>query len=180
MQQLDPEFVQLVFQLLRDLRVRIPVASVVMTLAFLDVLKVRKAHLSENWPTTTAQVVPENTTYYKLRGVVPEKLSSFAQHFTEAGPQPVLYNLEAEYEYVVDGKKYLGQRISFVADTQEIERSEVDRIFERYLSKREVMVHYNPDKPEESVLAPETSWRTKATIILLVVLAIGLLSFGGW
>ena len=39
MQQLDPDFVQLVFQLLRDLRVRIPVASVAMILAFLDVLK---------------------------------------------------------------------------------------------------------------------------------------------
>ncbi len=128
----------------------------------------------------TGQVVPENTIYYKLRGVVPEKLSSFAQHLSEEGPQPVLYNLEAEYEYEVDGKKYLGQRIFFADNTQEIERSEVDRIFERYLSKGEVTVHYNPNKPEESVLAPGTSWRTKATIILLVVVAIGLLSFGGW
>ncbi len=92
------------------------------------------------------------------------------------------------YEYEVGGKVYKGDRLSNVLEYQDLDVYPTPTVrLTRYLSLypvgSSVLVNYNPDRPEISLLEFDSTTKTKylflLTIAILVVPAVSLLIFLG-
>jgi hypothetical protein len=66
------------------------------------------------------------------------------------------YRLDVTYEYSVDGQQYVSDNFDFWA-SQFTRRSQAQDMVEKYLSGTSVIVHYDPDNPENAVLIPGCS-----------------------
>ncbi|GAB4284063.1 MAG: hypothetical protein Kow0029_30470 [Candidatus Rifleibacteriota bacterium] len=81
-----------------------------------------------------------------------------------------------EYTYQVNGKQYTSSQISTFDPTCEDESQVLD--LKRLISRnRTVVVYYNPDRPEISVINPFPSL-VSAWILLIVSVVSGLIGFG--
>ena len=63
------------------------------------------------------------------------------------------YQAEILYEYTVNGKEHVGNRVSF-GDYGSSDRLRAERIHRRYRVEDAVTVYYNPDDPDDAVLEP--------------------------
>ncbi len=107
------------------------------------------AYACQNWPTTTGQITSscveaahketiENTTFIE-------------------GP----YTPDISYTYVVDGKKYISNRVDFKADSGR-PQIDADVLVQDYPLGEKVDVYYQPGDPANSVLRPGVvSWLWK-------------------
>jgi hypothetical protein len=72
------------------------------------------------------------------------------------------------YRYAVDGKAYVGDRVSFRADYA---RADVESAVRRYPAGSAVSVSYSPGDPRRSVLEPGT-WHDGRLMTVLVPLTV--------
>jgi hypothetical protein len=113
---------------------------------------------AENWPATIGTVLRSEIKEYITRGT----------GITNTSYEPVVH-----YQYNLMGKTYAGKRLGF--GPTRMKNYEAQQVTDKYLSGSQVSVHYNPNKPEESVL--EVSSRSSKTFIVLggIFVAIGLI-----
>ena len=61
--------------------------------------------------------------------------------------------IDIEYEYEVNGEKYISKRATF-SDMVNKPMSSLDELLNEYLTTSHIIVYYNPSKPSDSVLFP--------------------------
>ena len=80
------------------------------------------------------------------------------------------YQADIEYRYSVDGRSYVGNRVSYRWNDKPSSRTSdkgyYERVLEKYPVGKNVTVHYNPNDPDEAVLETNPSW--VACLILFV------------
>ncbi len=108
-----------------------------------------------SWPTTPGYVV-----------------SRYLENVSPAGkPFRERYRPHLEYEYMVDGKRYKGDRIQ-PADVVTT-KAEAQRMLDRFSD--DVTVHYNPENPAEAFLEPLSAvWAWLMLAAGVILLFIGL------
>lgn len=102
---------------------------------------VKKASLSEEWPTTT--------------GVITS--SEIRESKNDEGTN--MYAADVTYEYQVDEAQYTGNRISLnSANSTTSSINSVLKDIKKYPEGERVTVYYDPEYPGESVLQPGADW----------------------
>jgi hypothetical protein len=66
-----------------------------------------------------------------------------------------------EYEYIMEGRKYSGNRLRY-GQTGSSFRRQAERVIGPYPAGASVEVFVNPARPSEAVLVPGTSWGNAA------------------
>jgi hypothetical protein len=120
----------------------------------------RKAEASKTWPTTSGRIVRAEVRRVQYTDYDDGDSSTYWRYY------PLV-----EYEYRVGDQTYIGHRTAF---TEKAFTSEAgaQRQIARFPVGSEVMVYYNPEKPEEAVLersAYGTSWFVAIGAVLLAV-----------
>ena len=98
-----------------------------------------KSQASQSWPTAQGVVVSSEVTARRSR-------SGKGRHRTT-------YGADVRYEYTVNGVQYSSGKISF-GEYRTHSRGPAQAAVDQYPRQAEVVVYYNPDKPEEAVLEP--------------------------
>jgi Protein of unknown function (DUF3592) len=98
-------------------------------------------------------VVRELRQVYVYRSVEGRVLASelAARQVQSAKLRPASYTPEVSYEYLVDGKRYEGNRIHLYKENSTSEKA-MARMRDRYPAGARVMVHYDPQDPSIAVL----------------------------
>lgn len=111
--------------------------------ALLLLVKIRKASASKRWPHVYGEL--ESTDLKKVIyeggeiGGGTDSASALVVNF--------------RYHYTVDGTRYSGSRVTF-SDGINKPVSALKKLQQKYRGKIQILVYYNPDKPDESVLIP--------------------------
>ena len=95
---------------------------------------------------------------------------------TSSSGDGTTYAVEVQYEYCVNGVRYIGERIGFTPQTY-IRFRRARQELDRYPVNSSVPVYYDPEKPADAVLqrqAPNTLLAVAAGIIFLAI------AVGGW
>ena len=118
----------------------------------------RKVKSAESWPVVPGTIVRSGVKEYTSR----------SNGVTTHSYEPVVF-----YQYSLMGKPYEGKRLGFGATR--VKYAEAQAITDKYLAGTPVNIHYNPNKPEESVLEV-VSRSSKAFLILgLIFWGLGLI-----
>jgi hypothetical protein len=89
--------------------------------------------------------------------------------------------LTFSYQYTVNGRMYSGKRPFFASSYKKLGREKTDELISKYAEGREIDVHYNPSKPEMSVLEPGRKDGLLTGIILLAIFFLaGIITFSNW
>ncbi|HPS42707.1 MAG TPA: DUF3592 domain-containing protein [Anaerolineaceae bacterium] len=115
----------------------------------------RKAKAAESWPIAPGTIVRSGVKEYTTR----------SNGITTHSYEPVVF-----YQYNLMGKLYEGKQLA-IGSTR-VKESEAQAITDKYLAGTPVNVHYNPNKPEESVL--EVVSRSSKAFLILGLIFIGL------
>ncbi|MCR9294298.1 MAG: DUF3592 domain-containing protein [bacterium] len=102
-----------------------------------------QARKTLEWPTTSGRVLQA--------GVRSEQIKSRDDQRRER--RSTYYYADVEYEYEVEGKRYVGTRITF-SEGQSGSAADAQATVGRYPTGTQVKVAYDPDAPEQSVLEP--------------------------
>ncbi len=122
----------------------------ILILSFLRYL-IYRLRISEktllNWPTAQGRILSISIQPL-LRPAVSGKASSSTHRY---------WMVAVSYEFHIGNKQYLGERLSNSPPMENIEMHSQPSIhLQSYLTRypvgKEITVHYNPDKPEESLL----------------------------
>ncbi|MBD3271553.1 MAG: DUF3592 domain-containing protein [Elusimicrobia bacterium] len=116
-----------------------------------------KAKASTQWPSTTGIIVESSVTQSR------EYDSSRRKYYMRYKP---LIN----YEYTVDGKKYVGDKVSFGGTGTS--RASAYNLIDKYPTRAEVTVYYDPEKPLNAVLETGVSAITYIPFYLGLFVAI--------
>lgn len=120
----------------------------------------RKANQSKNWMTTPGKVLFSDVD---------------VQYSTNADDEPVkMYQAKVVYEYDVFGMHYEKDRIAFNTGMRSSNYKKHAAIAAAYPAGNSVIVYFNPDDPEDSVLETKVQSPTTSIFIALVLIAIGL------
>lgn len=109
---------------------------------------IRNGAASENWPSTTGEVV-----------------EAYVRDSTDE--DGTTYHAEVTYRYTVNDQWYAGDTVNF-GQYGSGNRSHAQGIVDRYPSGQRITVYYNPDSPGTAVLEPGLTWSS------YLVLGIGL------
>jgi hypothetical protein len=129
-------------------------------LVFASIRGRRKAQASQNWPTATGRV-----------------LEARLQHSTTSdaeGDMTTSYYPQVEYEYVVQGQTFHGNKIAFGPQKTSSSQSKAQTTLASYPPGVAIPVYYNPVQPQEAVLeksAPAGMMGLIIGIILVVISA---------
>lgn len=131
----------------------LPPALLVGGLAFLGwaFLRWRTALASRRWPVVPGEVVQYEVDVRQL----------------DTGS---LYTPGLVYRYEVGGRRYEGTRIDFFSQRSFQSQSAADAVLAPY-RRGALTVHFNPERPAESVLVPGVSaatWVVAALVVLLL------------
>lgn len=102
-----------------------------------------RASSSTSWPKTSGVLLSKGKQLHVSRD-----LTSHEKHVTWKS-----LHIDVEYEYEVDGVRYVSSRVTF-SDMVNKPVSALDRVLDEYLSSDQVTVHYNPKDPSDSALHP--------------------------
>ena len=109
-----------------------------LILIIIPAYTIQKCIASGNWPTTEGEIIK----------------SEWDEIYTNQA--------DIEYEYWVDEKRYVGNRVSYRwMDSPNLHSDDngyYERLLEKYPYGKNVTVHYNPDNPDEAVLETNPSW----------------------
>lgn len=124
----------------------------------------RMGKLAQKWPSTTATI---------LESVIEEEPSRDA-----TGSVNVAFRLLVKYEFAVGGKVFEGDRVSFGKAT--FDYVTASNVKAQFAEGKEVPVWFNPENPEESVLAPKTTVgmlsRVPGVFLIVTGVVIGLVA----
>lgn len=88
-----------------------------------------------------------------------------------------LYGAQVEYKYSIGDTEYKGHRVTMSDGGSSFEDA-ARKVVDRYPRGNTVDVHYNPEKPDDSVLEPGVTWVTYLPLFLglaMTTLAVGML-----
>jgi len=114
----------------------------------------RKAQASRSWPSTTGRVLSADIVRYESR-------DEDRTHYT--------YHLAVQYEYEVNGQRYVGDRVNIGPVRRNINPRRSQEILARYPVGGNVTVYYNPANPQEAALEREAA-HTNAILVLGIAL----------
>jgi hypothetical protein len=86
------------------------------------------------------------------------------------------YDFAIAYEYTVERSKYVGTRVGFSGPFDRKWQPRADWMLETYAPGLNVLAHYCPERPEESVLVPDVP----PTVILTLGICVGMALFTGF
>jgi hypothetical protein len=131
---------------------------------FLTLRARQKAKTSQGWPVAQGKVLAVDI----------QEHSSYDEddHSTSATYEPVV-----QYQYSAGGREYTNKRIAFGANS--FDRSTAQKKAGQYAAGMAVSVHYNPNKPEESVLETSAGGSTVFMVVGIVFAVIGLMGCCG-
>lgn len=116
------------------------------------------ARASRSWPTVKGQI---------------NRCDIYERKTRVRGVSRITYELDVEYSYEVDGKRYKGTRVQFFSCRYQSE-AEARKVADRIVSSP--TVHYNPDEPEVCVLLPgppSSGYLWATSVAAYVALGIG-------
>lgn len=87
------------------------------------------------------------------------------------------YKPSIEYDYVVDGKTYRGERLSFSPVTSS-DRHSMQALATSLLDANDVEAFYDPNNPAEATLVTGIKMDRTILLVVFVVVAIGCLIYG--
>jgi len=127
---------------------------------FLTLRARQKAKTSQGWPTAQGTVLSVDI----------QEHSSYDEddHHTSVSYEPVV-----QYQYSVSGRQYTNKKIAFGATS--FDRSTAQKKAGQYAAGMAVSVHYNPNKPEESVLETSVGGSTVFMVVGILFAVIGLM-----
>ena len=104
-----------------------------------------KALSSADWPTVLGRITSSKLASREETGS------------SSAGSTTTVYYADVRYTYIVEEKTYGGKKVSFdeVSSNNPVYAREV---VNSYPAGKEVSVHYNPDKPGDTVLEAGAEW----------------------
>lgn len=124
----------------------------------------RMGKLAQKWPSTTGTV---------LESSIEEEPGRNAM-----GSINVAFRVLVKYEYQAEGKVYQGSRVSFGSPT--FDYVTASNVKEQFAEGKQVPVWYDPEKHEDSVLAPKTTVgmmsRVPGIFLIATGVVIGLVS----
>jgi hypothetical protein len=124
----------------------------------------QKAKTSQGWPTAQGTVL----------SVEIKEHSSIDE---EDHPSSVTYEPVVQYQYTVSGQQYNNKRIAFGATS--FDRSTAQKKASQYAVGMAVTVHYDPNKPSESVLETSAGGSTVFMVVGILFAVIGLMGCCG-
>jgi hypothetical protein len=124
----------------------------------------QKAKTSQGWPTTQGQVLSVDI----------QEHSSYDEddHPSSASYEPVV-----QYQYMVNGRQYSSKKIAFGANS--FDRGTAQKKAGQYAAGMTVTVHYNPNKPEESVIETSAGGSTVFMVVGILFAVFGLMGCCG-
>lgn len=131
---------------------------------FLTIRARQKAKTSQGWPTAQGTVL----------SVEIQEHSSYDEehHHTSVNYEPIV-----QYQYTASGQQYTNKRIAFGATS--FDRSTAQKKASQYAAGMAVTVHYNSNKPAESVLETSASGSTLFMVVGILFAVIGLMGCCG-
>jgi len=121
----------------------------------------QQAQASLNWPSTIGTIGASSVQARTSR--------------TSSGRSTAFYP-EVLYQYEVDGRKYLGQRIAFGSQVGYSDSNRAHAIVDRYVPGNQIRVYYNPNNPGDAVLERSAGTSSRiffwVAILILVILCI--------
>ncbi len=135
------------------------VALIILIIGFvifsLSMIPVLKSRLSKSWNTVTGKVI---------------KSEIYTSRDSDAN---ATYRADIAFEYIVDGSKYLSDRLYYgvkimSSDNWINSKKSVDK----YPVGKEIIVYYDPDKPNDSVIEPGIHFGLGGVFIFSICLII--------
>jgi hypothetical protein len=119
----------------------------------------RMGKLAQKWTSTTATILESSIEEEPGRNAL--------------GNINVANRVEVRYEYSVDGIMIEGSRISFGKPA--FDYVTASNVKEQFAAGKQVPVWYNPQKPEEAVLAPKTTVGMPSRVPGIFMIAAGII-----
>lgn len=136
--------------------VAIPFVIVALVFVYLALRASRKASISRSWPATTGKIL--------AAGIEPRTGRSGSSGYSTS------YYPVVQYEYTVNGQRFLGNRITFGGDVGYGWTGMAQRQIASYVPDSSVAVFYDPNEPGNAVL--ERTAGTSGKIYWLVAILI--------
>jgi hypothetical protein len=112
-------------------------------LALMSAAILARGYDAQGWSETTGQVVRSNVEVsQKAAGIRRPGRTVFDDYYTA----------KIEYEYVVDGKKYVSDEIVLADGQESFDRSVAEAAVNKYSVGREVTIYYNPNHPDRALI----------------------------
>jgi len=136
------------------------VGALAAVISGISLLQGRQA---QSWPAVDARVLRSEIEVSKKVGGIRRGQAVHSDYFT-----PVI-----RYEYVVNGKTYMGSRISFdESDTSGHDRRDAEKCVRKYPVGASIRIHYAPDQPQQSIIDPTPNNGFLAILFILGKLAL--------
>ncbi len=127
------------------------------------IISLRRAKNTEFWRYTSGKI---------LRSEI-----ETIQRNTINNRNEIVYAPKIIYSYEVDEKEYVSNRIKIMNDYSSNSPKAVQKIISKYRRDSDVVIYYNPRKPEKSVLEKGISKNIYILLIFSFVILIGSLLF---
>jgi hypothetical protein len=142
--------------------VAIPLVIVALVFIYLALRGSRQAGVSKNWPATTGKIIAS--------GIEPRRSHS------GSGGTSTTYVPVVQYQYMIDGRTYMGNRITFGNQVGYGWTNMAQKQVDQYPPGANVAVFYDPNDPGMAVLERTGGASTKIywgiAILMLVILAV--------
>jgi hypothetical protein len=142
--------------------VAIPFVIIALVFIFLALRAGRQAGVSKNWPATTGKIIAS--------GIEPRR-----SHSSNGGTGTSYYPV-VQYQYMIDGRSYMGNRITFGNQVGYGWTNMAQKQVDLYPAGANVAVFYDPSDPGMAVLERTSGTSTKIywgiALLMLVILAV--------
>ncbi|MEO8612380.1 MAG: DUF3592 domain-containing protein [Chloroflexota bacterium] len=149
--------------------VAIPFVIVALVFVYLAIRASRRASASRSWPATTGKIL--------AAGIEPR------QSHSSSGGYSTSYYPVVQYEYTVNGQRFLGNRITFGGDVGYGWTGMAQRQIDNYIPNSNVAVFYDPNEPANAVLERTAGTSGKiywlVAIVIFVILGVTLVFTSG-
>lgn len=118
----------------------------------------QESRQAQKWPTITGLMLKSE--------IVEDPIRNFA------GSIKVASSLDVSYQYEVKGKTYEGSKLCFGSPV--FSYLDASNAAEQFQVGKKVPVHYNPEDPQQSVLAPKTTIGMPSYVPAIFLLLVGI------
>ena len=142
--------------------VAIPLVIVALVFIYLALRAGRQAGVSKKWPATTGKIIAS--------GIEPRS------SYSSEGGNSTTYVPVVQYQYAIDGRTYMGNRISFGNQVGYGWTNMAQKQVDQYPPGANVAVFYDPNEPAMAVLERTVGASGKIywgiAVLMLVILAV--------
>jgi hypothetical protein len=149
--------------------VAIPFVIVALVFVYLAIRASRRASASRSWPVVTGKIL--------AAGIEPRTSRSGSSGYSTS------YYPVVQYEYTVNGQRFLGNRITFGGDVGYGWTNMAQRQIANYVPNSNVAVFYDPNEPGNAVLERTAGASGKiywlVAILIFVILGVTMVFTSG-